>query len=81
MGELVDVAGLEPASGPGLVDLDHQRGAAVHGDGQRLRATHATEARRQRGRPRQRSAEVLARRLGERLVCALHDALRGDVDP
>ena len=80
-GELVDVAGLEAAAGACLVDLDDKRGAAVHRDRQRLGAAHAAQPRGQRRRPGQRAAEVLAGGLGERLVGALDDPLRGDVDP
>ncbi len=40
----VDVADLEPAPGPRLVDLDRQADALVHRHGQRLGAAHPAEA-------------------------------------
>ena len=78
----VDVADLEPAPGPRLVDLDREADALVHRHGQRLGAAHPAEPGGQRRRvPAQRAAEVLAGGLGEGLVRALQDALRPDVDP
>src|SRR5680860_218771 len=44
---------LDPAGDPGLVALDADRHAVVHGDRQRLRAAHPAESRGQRDRPRQ----------------------------
>ena len=43
VGQHVEVAGGHPALGAGRVALDAQHGAAVHRDGQRLRAAHAAE--------------------------------------
>ena len=80
-GQPVDVADVEPAPRPRLVDLDDDADALVHGHRQRLRAAHPAETGRQGDRPAQRAAEMLAGRLGERLVGALQDALRPDVDP
>ena len=77
----VDVADVEPPPGPRLVDLDREADAVVHRHRQRLGAAHPAEARRQRDPAAQRPAEVLARQLRERLVRALEDALRPDVDP
>ena len=81
LGEAVHVAHVEAPAGPVRVDLDADGHALVHRHGQRLGATHAAEAGRQGHPPPQRAAEVLASQLGERLVRALEDALRGDVDP
>ncbi len=81
VGQLVDVGDVQAAAGAGLVDLDHQRRSAVHRDRQRLGAAHAAQAGGERGRPGEGAAEMLARRLGEGLVGALDDSLRGDVDP
>ena len=81
VGEQVDVADLEAAARPGLVDLDGQADALVHRDRERLGAAHPTEAGREGHRPAQRPVEVLAGRLGEGLVGALQDALGPDVDP
>jgi hypothetical protein len=80
-GQAVAVAGVHAALDPGLVDLHPQEGAAVHGGGQGLRAAHAAQARGHHQAPGEVAAEVLAGRLGERLVGALQDALRADVDP
>ena len=80
-GQPVDVADVEPAARPRLVDLDGDADALVHGHGQRLGAAHPAQTRGQRHGPAQRAAEMLARRLRERLVGALQDPLRPDVDP
>src|SRR5207249_3307576 len=77
----VEVAVLETAGDPLLVDLDANGDAAVQGDGERLRAAHAAEAGGQSDRARERAAEPLPRDRGERLVRPLQDALRADVDP
>ena len=63
------------------VDLDADRDPAVERDRERLGAAHAAEAGGERDRPGERAAEALARDRGERLVRALQDALRADVDP
>ena len=42
----VEVPVLDPPVDPGGVDVDADRDAVVHRDGQRLRAAHAAEARR-----------------------------------
>ena len=80
-GQPVDVADIEPAPGARLVDLDDDADAVVHRHRQRLGAAHPAEPGRERDRPAQGAAEMLAGRLGERLVGALQDALRPDVDP
>ena len=63
------------------VDLDAERDAAGHGDGQRLRAAHAAEAGGEHEPAGEVAAVVLLAGGGERLVGALQDALRADVDP
>ena len=78
---LIEVAVLDPAGDPGLVAVHADDHAAVHRDGQRLRAAHAAQPRGQRDRAGQRSAEPFGRDRGERLVGALQDALGADVDP
>ena len=85
---LVDVGGLgvEVAVGDAPVDaalvaVDADRNALVHGHRERLGATHAADACGERDRPGQGAAELLLRNRAERLVCALQDALRADVDP
>ena len=78
---LVDVAGREPALDPLRIDFDDQRDAAVHRDRERLRAAHAAEAGGHDQPAAQVAAEVPAADRGQRLVGALQDALRADVDP
>ena len=81
LGHLVQVAGLQPPLDAVAVDVDAQRHPAVHGDGQRLRASHAAEPRGEGDGAGQRPAEVPAGDLGEALVGPLQDPLRADVDP
>ena len=80
-GQPVDVADVEPPPGARLVDLDDDGHAVVHGHRQRLGAAHPAQPRGQGHGPAEGAAEVLAGRLGERLVGALEDALGPDVDP
>ncbi len=80
-GALVDVAGREPALDPLGIHLDHERNPAVHRDGERLGAAHAAEPGGDDQPAREVAAEARAGQLGERLVRALQDALRADVDP
>ena len=80
-GHLVEVAVLDPAPQPRLVDVDDEADAAVQGDGQRLRAAHAAAAAGHGQRAGQRAVEALGGDRGERLVGALQDALGADVDP
>ena len=61
VGLLVQVAVLDPAGDPGLVALDADGHAAVHGHGQRLGAAHAAQAGGQRDRAGQGAAEALGR--------------------
>ena len=77
----VHVGGLEAPLDAVRVDLDAERDAAGHGDGERLRAAHAAEAGRQDEPAGQVGAVVLLPGGGERLVGALQDALGADVDP
>ncbi len=81
VGRDVDVGGLEPALDARRVDLDAERDAAGHGDGERLGAAHAAEAGREDEAAGQVGAVVLLARGGEGLVGALEDALGADVDP
>ena len=46
VGDLVEVAVVDPPAQPRLVDVDDQADAAVERDGERLRAAHAAAARR-----------------------------------
>ena len=77
----VDITDLLPASGARLVDLDDERHAFVHRNGQRLRTAHPAQAGGQDHAAAKGFAEMLASELGKRLVRALQDALRADVDP
>ena len=81
VGLLVQVAELDPPGDPGLVALDADDHAAVHGHGQRLGTAHPAQARGQGDRACQRAAVAFGRDRGERLVGALQDALGADVDP
>src|SRR5439155_19582961 len=80
-GLAVQIARLDPPLDARRVDLDADRDAFVHRDGERLRAAHPTEPGREHDPARERPAEPLPAELAERLVRALQDALPPDVDP
>ena len=61
--------------------VGHQRGAIIHGDRQGLRAAHAAASSSHVERPLQCSAKVLPRALRKRLIGALQNSLRANVDP
>ena len=63
------------------IDVHDEAGAFVEGNGERLRTTHTTAARREREGAGQCSVKVLGGHRTEGLVGALHDALGADVDP
>ena len=77
----VEVARRQPALDPRRIDLDDERHALVHRDRQRLGAAHAAEAGGHGERAAQRAAEMAPGDRGQRLVGALQDALRADVNP
>ena len=77
----VQVAVGDAAIDPVRVHLDAESYALVHGDGQRLGAAHAAEARGEADAAAQRPPEALLGDGGECLVGALEDALGADVDP
>ena len=82
VGLLVDVARREPPVDRPLIDLDAEDRRPGHRRGERLRAAHATEPGRQDRSPREvGGAEVHLPGSAERLVRALQDPLRPDVDP
>ena len=81
VGLLVEVAVLDAPGDPGLVDVDADRDAVVHGHRERLRAAHAAEPGGQGDGAGEGAAEALVGHRGERLERALQDALRADVDP
>ena len=61
--------------------VGHQRGAITHGDRQWLRAAHAAASSSHIERPLERPAKVLPRALRKRLIGALQNSLRSNVDP
>ena len=77
----VQVAVLDAAADAGLVDVDADGDAVVHGDRERLGAAHAAEAGGQGDGAGQRAPEALVGDGGEGLEGALEDALGADVDP
>ncbi len=81
VGQLVEVAVVDAALQPRPVDVDHEADAVVQRDGERLRAAHAAAPAGHGQRAGQGAAEPLLRHRGERLVRALQDPLRADVDP
>ena len=64
-----------------LLAFDIERARASKRRSERLRAAHAAEARSQNPFADEAAVVMLATHLDERLVRALHDALRTDVDP
>ena len=64
-----------------LVDLNAQRRRTGDGSGKGLSTAHTTKAGGKQKTSVERTAKMLSRTFGERLVCTLHDALRADVDP
>ncbi len=81
VGGNVQVAMLDAPLDPALVAVDADRDAVVHGDRERLRATHAAQPGGQRDGACQRPAEALAGDRAEGLIGALQNALAADVDP
>ena len=77
----VEIARLEPLLDAVAAALDREHRGAGHGRRERLRATHAAEARGEDPLAGQVAAVMLAAHLDEGLVRALHDALAADVDP
>ena len=82
LGGAIEIPSLEPALDPRRIDLDTEDRRSGHRPGQRLGAAHPAEARSQdRPAGEIRGAEMLLARRPERLVGALQDSLRPDVDP
>ena len=79
---LVQVARLETPLDARRIDLDAEASRTGHRGGERLRAAHAAQASGQ-NRPSREvgGAEVLLPGGCERLVRALEDSLRADIDP
>jgi|GEM_PF-2316126 len=81
LGLHVHIAGAQAELDAGGAAFDGHAGGAGHDRGERLGAAHAAEAGSQDPLARQITPIVAAPHLHERLVGALHDALRADVDP
>ena len=77
----VQVLGVQAALDAVAVHLHDEGHAAVHGDGQGLGATHASQPPGEHDAPGQGAVEVTVGQGGEGLVGALQDALGADVDP
>ena len=77
----VEVALADPPVQAVAVDVDDQARAAVERHRERLRAAHPAAAAGHGQRAGERPAEPLRGDRGERLVGALQDPLRADVDP
>jgi hypothetical protein len=77
----VQIARAQPEVDAALLALDVQRHRAGERGGQRLGTAHASQAGGEDPAAFHAAAEMLAPRLGEGLVGALHDALGADVDP
>ena len=80
-GLFVDITGAQAEVDAGLLAFDRQRAGAGQRRRQRLRAAHAAQARGQHPAAGELAVVMLAPRLDEGLVGALHDALAADVDP
>jgi hypothetical protein len=81
VGHHVAVAGFYALADARRVYFNAQKSGAVHSGSQGLGSAHAAKSAGDHQASGQRSAEVLAGGGGERLVSALQDALRADVDP
>ena len=77
----VEVARLDTAHEAVRIDVRDQADAVQHRDGEGLRAAHPAAAGGDHQPAGERATEALFRDRRERLVRALHDALRADVDP
>ena len=78
---LVQIARAKARVDPALATFDRQRTRAGETRGERLRATHAAQSRRQDPAAPEVTAVVPAARLDECFVRPLDDALTADVDP
>ena len=80
-GRDIQIAGAQAHLDAAQLAFDRQAGRAGHDGGERLRAAHAAQARRQQPFAVEAAAMMLAPHLDERLIGALHDALGADIDP
>src|SRR5690349_6952329 len=77
----IAVSSLETLVDSRLVHFDAEDCGTIHRCGERLRAAHATKAGGEHEASGQRPSEMRSANGAKRLVGALHDALRSDVDP
>ena len=77
----VEVARVEAALDARRIHFDHQADGVVHRGGERLGAAHSAEPAAQHDAPLERSPEMALRHGAERLVRALQNSLRPDVNP
>ena len=77
----IEVASVETALDARRIHLHREADPVVHRGGERLRTAHSTEPTGQHDSPLERAGEVAARDGSKRLVGALQDSLRADVDP
>src|SRR5690606_21907188 len=77
----IEIAGAQPHLDAARLTFDREQRRTRHGRGQRLRAAHAAQTRGENPFAGKIAAIVSAADLDERLVGALHDALRADVNP
>ncbi len=80
-GRFVEIVRRQPARDAVRIHFDDESGRPVHRRRQRLRAAHPAQPRGQDPFVGELASIVLAPRLGESFVGALHDALAADVDP
>ncbi len=81
VGHLVQIAGFQAFLNARGINLHGDAHAPGQLDRQRLRAAHAAQTSRDSDRALEAATEVLVCRARERLVGALQDALRANVDP
>ena len=81
MGLLIDIAGPKPGIGTGLITFNSQTTRASHHRGKWLGTAHAAKTRSQNPAPSQITIIMLATSLNKRFICALHNALRPNVNP
>ena len=77
----IDVSRFQPSLRPAGIHFDDQGHALVHRDRQRLSTAHPAETAGQHDLPLETVPALLRGESAERLVRALKNALRADVDP
>src|SRR5258708_6472460 len=79
--DAIAIAAADPFLNALWIHVNAEEARAGHGRGQGLRAAHTAHAAGDDQLPLQAAAKMLAARLGEGLVGALHNPLASDVDP